>query len=164
MKIDKTVEYKIKQAQIGDKVIIRNLLQLYLYDMTEFEDRDRPLNKSGQYSYRYLDHYWAEKGRHPYLFIVGKEIAGFALVRKVKNHYSVAEFFVLRKFRRGGLGLRWATEIIQEHPGEWKIDFLNKNEIAEKFWGEVASKVAGDNIEEGKLNNIANYLRFSVKG
>jgi predicted acetyltransferase len=158
------MEYKIKRALIGDKVIIRNLLQLYLYDMAEFEDRDRPLNKSGQYNYKYLDHYWAEKGRYPYLFFAGKEIAGFALVRKVKKHYSVAEFFVLRKFRRRRLGLRWATEIIQEHPGEWKIDFLNKNEIAEKFWQEVAAKVAGDNIKEGRLNKIANYLRFSVRG
>ena len=164
MKTGKAVEYNIKQAQIGDKVIIRNLLQLYLYDMTEFEERDRPLNKSGEYNYKYLDHYWAEKDRYPYIFFNGKEIAGFAFVRKVKSHYSVAEFFVLRQFRRHGLGLRWATEIIQKHPGEWKIDFLNKNEIAAKFWGEVAAKVAGDNIKEGRLNKIASYLRFSVGG
>jgi len=132
--------------------------------MSEFEEKDRPLNKSGQYNYKYLDRYWIERGRYPYLFFAGKEIAGFAFVRKVKKHYSVAEFFVLRKFRKRGLGLRWATEIIQEHPGEWKIDFLKKNEIAEKFWRKVASNVASDSVEKGKLSNIANYLRFSVRG
>jgi len=158
------VEYRIKRALIGDKVIIRNLLQLYLYDMTEFEDRDRPLNKSGEYDYKYLDHYWLEKGRYPYLFFSEKEIAGFALVRKVENHYSMAEFFVLRKFRRRGLGLRWATEILKKHGGEWKIHFLKTNEIAEKFWGKVALNLASGNIEKGELSNIADYLRFSVRG
>lgn len=158
------MECKIKRAQIHDKVIIRNLLQLYLYDMTEFEIENRSLNKSGEYDYRYLDHYWTEKGRYPYLLFAGKEIAGFALVRKMKNHYSMAEFFVLRKFRRHGLGLRCVTEILQKHGGAWRIHFLKTNEAAEKFWGKVALNLAIGNIEKGELSSIANYLRFSVRG
>jgi len=154
------MEYRIKRAQISDKVVIRNLLQLYLHELTEFEDR--PLSKSGEYHYHYLDNYWAERGRYPYLFFNGKELMGFALVRRVENRYSMAEFFILRKFRRHRFGLRCAVEIIKKHQGEWKLEFLSRNEVAEKFWQKVALNLAGGDVEAGKVNDISNYLRFPV--
>lgn len=156
------MKYRVKRAQIGDKVIIRNLLQLYLYDMTEFEFKANALNKSGEYDYQYLDHYWTEKGRYPYLFFSGKEIAGFALVRRIEKQYSMGEFFILRKFRRRGLGLRSATEILKKHGGDWITHFLKTNEIAERFWEKVALNLSSGSIERGELSNIGNYLRFSV--
>ncbi|MBI4301000.1 MAG: GNAT family N-acetyltransferase [Chloroflexi bacterium] len=149
---------RVERAAIGDKAIIRNLLQLYLYEFTEFHDV--PMSKNGEYDYLYLDCYWTEKKRHPYLFFRRGELAGFALVREEEEHYSIAEFFVLRKFRQRGLGLACATDIIGRHKGKWKIEFLDANGNVGKFWGRVASNVANGEVEEGKIDNARSYIQF----
>ncbi|WP_248061006.1 GNAT family N-acetyltransferase [Paenibacillus silvae] len=56
--------------------------------------------------YKYLDHYWTEDGRYPFLIKVDDKLVGFALVRDIgKNEsdqtvYWMAEFFVMKKYRR----------------------------------------------------------------
>ena len=58
------------------------------------------------YIYRYLDKdYWTEASRHPFFVIASGNLAGFALVRTLAEDdngepsYSLAEFFILRKYR-----------------------------------------------------------------
>ena len=50
-------------------------MELYRYDFTEFDQAD--VGPHGDYGYRYLDHYWADPGRHPFLFQVDGNWAGF---------------------------------------------------------------------------------------
>src|SRR5437016_6997803 len=53
--------------------------------------------------------FWTRRGRHHFVILVGTKAAGFALVRD-RAHFAgagvreVSEFFVLRKYRRGGVG------------------------------------------------------------
>lgn len=53
----------------------------------------------------FLDHYWTEAGRHPYFIRVDGTLAGFVLIREIAMaYYSVAEFFVMKKYRNQGVG------------------------------------------------------------
>jgi hypothetical protein len=43
---------EIKSACLDEKLIIANLIELYKYDLSEFELTD--LNERGEYDYKYL--------------------------------------------------------------------------------------------------------------
>lgn len=46
------------------KMILRNLMELYQYDMSDFEDDEEDdVNEYGLFDYMFLDHYWTEEGR-----------------------------------------------------------------------------------------------------
>lgn len=51
-----------------NKDVLRRLLELYLYDFSEFDGRD--LGPHVTYGYPYRDHYWTEPDRFPF-FIRG---------------------------------------------------------------------------------------------
>ena len=46
----------------------------------------------------------------------------------------MAEFFVMRKYRRAGLGRRAAAEIFPLFPGEWTVRQQRGNAPATSFW------------------------------
>ena len=101
-------------------VLLRNLFEHYIHDMAEwFEIDTKP---DGSYSYD-TSLVW-EKGYDAYLAKVGDSIAGFALVGSAVEWlgeigaYDVLEFFVIRRFRRSGVGQTMASLLWNERPGE----------------------------------------------
>jgi predicted acetyltransferase len=64
----------VTSAQHDEKPTVANLIQLYLYDMTE--SIPFPVGPDGRFEYEFLDRFW----QFPYLFRSSEEIAGFALV------------------------------------------------------------------------------------
>ena len=91
----------VAPAQEQDRDALRQLIELYAYDFSEFNGTE--IGDDGRYGYRYFDAYWTEPERHPFLFRVDGHLAGFALVRAGDPH-DMAEFFVMRKYRRSGWG------------------------------------------------------------
>ncbi len=150
-----------------DKAVVANLLQLYCYDFAEI--RDYPIGRHGTYRYRYLDHYFVEDGREAWLLRCDGELVGFVLARRLDDEpdpdtWEVAEFFVLRRDRRGGVGRAAATAALRRHPGPWLVAFDVANHEAAAFWpGVVASVAAG---EVARTDEPGRYprqeLRFEV--
>jgi len=114
-----------------DRSVLRRLLQLYLHDLSEFIDTD--VDPHGEFPYRYLDHYWTEPDRHAFLIRVDGEWAGFALVRACP-HWDMAEFFVMRKYRREGVGREAARLVFAAFPGTWEVRQREANTGATRFW------------------------------
>ncbi|MBA4179393.1 MAG: GNAT family N-acetyltransferase [Anaerolinea sp.] len=126
------------------KPVLRRLLELYLYDFTEFTGDD--LNEHGEFGYRYLDHYWVpnpDDQRFPFLIRVDGKLAGCALVRLRRGRYSMAEFFVMRRYRRGGVGAQAAKAVFARFPGDWEVWQLPSNLPAQAFWRKVINEVTG---------------------
>ena len=132
-----------------EKTILYNLIQLYRYDSSEFDGH--VLNKHGLYLYKYLDHQWTEDYRRPFIVKVDGEIAGFALVSlDVPKEYmklssaemtnTISDFFIMRKYRRRGVGKAVAASLLEQFPGTWEIrqTFANKN--AYEFWKNVITE------------------------
>ena len=69
----------------------------------------------------YLDAYWRENVRYPYLLYSENEVAGFALVRQNGEHWEMAEFCILPKFSRRGLATACAVDIFRKHLGKREI-------------------------------------------
>jgi predicted acetyltransferase len=122
---------EIVEAAIADKVVLSRLLELYQHDFSEYVDAD--VDAHGLYGYQYLDHYWTEPDRHPFLFRVDGRWAGFALVRSGAPH-DMAEFFVMRKYRRLGVGTDAARAVFARFPGAWQVRQERGNHAATTFW------------------------------
>ena len=136
---------------LAEKPILARLLQLYLYDFTEFDGEE--LNAAGLYEYPYFDHYWAEVGRSPLFIRVDGRLAGFALVRRLAEDEggpasSMAEFFILRKYRRLGVGSQAAKRVFQRFPGPWVVGEIAANTPAQAFWRRVIGEFTGGDYTE----------------
>jgi predicted acetyltransferase len=86
-------------------------------------------------------------GRREYRFpyIIGNEIyIGFVFVRRIetpeKSYFSIAEFFIMRKYRRKGFGRIVAKEIINLHRGQWEVYQMETNKPARFFWKTVIAE------------------------
>jgi predicted acetyltransferase len=133
------MDITIEPVAVSDKSVLRNLLELYLYDFSEYDGAD--LNDHGLYQYEYLDMYWTEHGRHPFFLKVSGKLAGFALVRELEAGppplYSMAEFFVMRKYRRRKVGETFAKRLFDMFPGRWSVAEEENNLPSQVFWRKV---------------------------
>jgi predicted acetyltransferase len=126
------VRVTVVPALERDKPVIRRLLELNSHDFSEIDGRD--LGPHGEYGYRYLDHYWIpSENRHPFLIDVDGRIAGCVLMRAGEPN-ELGEFFVVRKYRRRGIGVLAARAVFAQFPGAWLIHEARGNDAAVHFW------------------------------
>ena len=109
---------RVLEAKESYKPVVRHLLELYQHDFSELDGRD--VDEHGLYGYRYLDHYWVKADRRPFLISVDGRWAGLALVR-LGPPIDMSEFFVMRRFRRAGVGREAARQIFVMLPGHWQV-------------------------------------------
>ncbi len=150
------LDIEIQAAQIKDKSIIRNLMELYVYDFSELTKWD--VDEHGLFGYKYLDHYWTDSDRHPFLIMVSGRLAGFVLVRAIDSPdqeptHSIAEFFILRKYRRQGVGRAVAHRIFDMFPGQWSVSQIEDNHSAQVFWKKVIGEYTSGKFEEEHLQD-----------
>ena len=130
------MEVQIEPVCIGQKSVLRQMMELYLYDFSEFSHAD--IKENGYFGYAYLDAYWQEAGRFPFFIRADGRLAGFILVRSCSEHnalrdpHNIAEFFVLKKYRRHGIGREaaWQKVIAQYTGGEYRTFSVPEAEVS----------------------------------
>ncbi|GAB4401875.1 MAG: GNAT family N-acetyltransferase [Anaerolineales bacterium] len=145
------MQIHVLPAPHHQKTLLRNLSELYLHDFSEFDGAD--VNEHGLYEYPYIDHYWTEPERHPFIIWADDKPAGFALVRDIPQSdgtvlHSMAEFFILRKYRRSGVGTHAAQQLFARLPGAWQVAQIKENVPAQSFWRNVIGNFTHDNYRE----------------
>jgi predicted acetyltransferase len=144
-------QVEVTRASISEKLILRHLMQLYNYDFTEFDGVDT--DEVGLFRYDYLDHYWTEDKRHPYLVRVAGKLAGFALVKANQKDDGapspyMAEFFIMKKYRGRGIGQVVAFYLFDLYPGEWEVSEIAQNFPAQAFWRKIIGRYTDGQFEE----------------
>ena len=158
-------------SKIGPEsdVLLRNLFEHYIHDVAEWFGIDTKAD--GSYSYD-TSVVWAN-GYDAYLVKVDDSIAGFALIGLAVEWlgyvgaHDVREFFVIRRFRRRGVGERMATLLWNERPGEWLVRVLEANTPAVLFWRTAISNHShGSYKEEGRIvsGRRWRFFRFVSNG
>jgi predicted acetyltransferase len=156
------MKIEVSPAALQEKAVLRNLMELYLYDFSELTGDD--VDDSGMFGYRYLDLYWEEPERRPFLIRVDGRLAGFALVREAESLVEgavppgdicthMAEFFILLKYRRQGIGARAAWELFDLFSGRWEVCEIPENTSARDFWRKAIGEYTGGDYEEVFLDN-----------
>ena len=133
----------LEPATLADKPLLENLFELYAHDMSEAFEIE--IGENGRYGYEQLPLYWSEpETRFPFLIRVDGRIAGFVLVMRVGDHWDVAEFFVLRRHRRNGVGREAAFQVWSRFGRPWSVRVLARNAGALQFWSTTIGEYAND--------------------
>ena len=157
------MSFSVRLGVPEEKTIIHSLLQPYLDELCRFTGEIAEYkDEHGIFQYPYLDAYWQEKERFPYLLVADERIAGFALVRKDNDHWEIAEFFIKPEFRRRGLGEAATLVILKKHPGLWQISYNKHNKPGQHLWIKLAEKFTKDKVKTGELDVSHDFVSFSV--
>ena len=122
---------------------IRDKIQYYLDELSKFVSIEK--NFEGQYDYPYLDHYWREPDRHPFIIYLNNETVGFLLVREDLDPTDgtsiteISELYILPAFRQRSVASNAIKKVLGYFPGNWRAAVLPNNEIGCSFWRQLIS-------------------------
>jgi predicted acetyltransferase len=160
-----SMNFILLKASEGHKIVIQNLMQYYIYDFSEYIKYD--VDDNGMFApYSGLMDYWeGDNGKFPYVIKMNDKYVGFVLVKLInsidRNYFSIAEFFILKKYRREGIGKAIAVKVFNLHKGRWEVYQKNSNKPAQIFWSKVISEYTKgqfkERLEDGKrIQNFEN--------
>lgn len=150
----------IRLAEANERNVVDDLLQLYLKEIQFFDIKVSSFE--GRLIYPYLDHYWQNPKRSPFLFFKEQQIAGFALVRTDTDPSNgvpvteISDFFILNKLRHQGLGRRMAVRLWERLPGNWRLEVLKGNREALYFWERTIGQYTGYRFQRNNLAKSSN--------
>lgn len=138
----------IKQVSSDEKEILRNLLEKYNFEFSKWDKRD--VNALGLYGYDWFDHYWTEDDRYAFFIMADEKLAGFAMINSYCEltediDYSMAEFCVMPKYRRSGVGKKAVLDIFEALHGKWYLKMHPHNVGAARFWNNVIAEYTNNN-------------------
>jgi predicted acetyltransferase len=144
------VKLEIIEATQQHRTLLRQLFELYAHDFSPMTGEDVN-DATGMWTDdAFLTNAWRDPHFHPYLLKVNGKWAGFAWVEEGSytrpdedEHWLMEEFFILRKYRRQGIGEWFARALFARHPGMWEVGEIHENVDAQRFWRKVIGRYAG---------------------
>ncbi len=141
----------VDPAPPGERALIEGLFQFYIYDFAEMfgGDPEFDVGSDGRFSaHPHIAGYWGDTGRIPFVIRFDGRPAGFILVNRISHSHAVidhavAEFFVMRPFRRRGVGAAAAHTVFTRLPGRWELAIAAVNQGGRRFWPKVVSSAPG---------------------
>jgi predicted acetyltransferase len=145
-----SVDLEVLPATRDHAATVANLFELYAHDFSEFHDVE--LGDDGRFGYKNLPLYWSEPNRHAFLFTVRQKLAGFALVKRGSEItgdecvWDMAEFFIVRRYRRHRLGTAAARQIWTHFAGRWEVRVMENNHAAYGFWAHAIATALNETV------------------
>ena len=140
----------VVRAERSQEATLGNLMELYAYDFSVIASLE--VDESGRFPPYPLATYWEDASRFPFLIRSGDRLSGFALLQRTSRlagaDWDMAEFFVLRKHRRAGVGREAARVLFAGHPGTWEVRQRSENVEATSFWRQVIGAYTGGRYTE----------------
>jgi len=160
-------EVVLEPATLRDTAVLSNLLELYSHDLSDVFALEP--GADGRFGYGKLPLYWSEpENRFPFLIRAGARLAGFALVTRGSpasddpNDFDIAEFFVLRRHRRSGVGRQAAFLLWSRFAARWIVRVSEGNRKGLRFWANViAEYTSGTAVETTRPDSPHAWRVFS---
>lgn len=162
-------DVKIEKVDYENKQVLKNIYQLYLHDLSQYNYED--IDTKGLYDVNFLDLFWEKEGLSAFFIKLNEKLIGLILLQSGKyappsgEDYYISEFFILKKYRRNGIGKKAVGILFDMFPGKYLLGQMPNNNPAIKFWKSVYLQLELDFIEsledsqEGKLL----FQRFEIK-
>jgi predicted acetyltransferase len=138
-------EVGLDLATPDDAALLSNLLELYSHDLSDTFGLE--LGLDGRFGYQNLPLYWSEpERRFAFLIRSGVRVVGFALATRGlpaspdEEAFDVAEFFVLRRYRRSGVGRRAAFLLWNRFASGWIVRVSEANASGYRFWTRIIAE------------------------
>jgi predicted acetyltransferase len=152
------MEIEVLHATAQDKPALQRLMQFYLYDFSEFLNLE--MGDNGVFMEGILDSYFSgNETRTPYLIKVNGKLAGFILVsdqvilEESKGAKCIKEFFVMRRYRRAGIGRIALKNLLDSAPSAWEVRVVANNQPAIHFWMAALHQLTNGNFSRRDLND-----------
>jgi predicted acetyltransferase len=163
-------EVVLDVATSREAPLLANLLELYIHDLSEVFPLVE-LGEDGRFGYKKLPLYWSEpERRFPFLIRCDGRVVGFVLVTRGSpasddpDVLDVAEFFVIRRYRRSGVGRRAIFLAWDRLPGRWIVRASEGNAGALPFWaGVIAEYSRGAAVESRRPGTPHAWRVFSFE-
>ena len=153
-----------KQTPELQAVLLR-LVPMYCHEWSQYNGIE--VDEQGRFAFeRYVPSYWEQDDRRAFLLraTAGDKPrwAGFALLDRdfalsPPADYAMAEFFVLHPYRRMGLGLWAALELMRRYQGEWEICRNTANLASIPFWDRVVNEASGGVFKVQRNSTACHY-------
>ena len=147
-------DLEVRTAAPADRLPVYRMLELYQHDLSDVWDQD--LDVHGEYGYA-LDDYWTRPKHEAFVLRVAGHYAGFALVdgkvRLPDGDWWLAQFFVLKKYRRRGVGQAAAQQVFDTVRGRWQVGQMPGNHTAQAFWRRTIAAYTGGAFTEHDLDD-----------
>lgn len=137
------MEIALERVKPEKRDTLFRLLQYSLFEesLTDLND----MNEDALFDYPWFDAYFSEPQREAYFIRESgtQKLMGFAMVREHEDgRHSVAEFMVIPKCRKQGVGSRAARACFALHDGLWEVKPAYGSESAKRFWQRVITEYA----------------------
>jgi predicted acetyltransferase len=131
-------EITLEKVTLKSKTKLENLMNLYLHDLSEFAS-DLKINEDGKFQYEGLELYFTSEDLKPFFITYQDKVVGFILLNTGKYvprdiDYTVHEFFILRSFRKKGIGTVAINKLFDLYKGKYNVGQLGNNKTAISFW------------------------------
>ncbi|PWV95235.1 acetyltransferase (GNAT) family protein [Paenibacillus cellulosilyticus] len=128
---------------------LKNLFELVAYDLSEWSGAN--INDNGLYLTSLDVRSLVDDSDYDLFFVrVDAVLAGFVVVKYLREEdlYYLNHFFILRKFRRQGVGKEAAIMVFDLHIGKWRVSEFEWNTPAQHFWIKVIRDYTMDQFVE----------------
>ena len=127
---------ELRAVPLSEKPQLWARMQHYMAELMPYGNFG-PVN--GIFEYDGFDLYWQEPNRFAFWATVSGERAAFALIHcEARN--EMAEFYSFPEFRRTGVGLDFARQILKRFAGPWEISQYRAHTGAVTFWHRVIAE------------------------
>lgn len=138
---ERTMTVSLHKIKASEKDILRNLMTLYLHELSEFADDLEP-TAEGIFEYAGLDLYWKNESLIPFFVKVNGNLAGFILLNRHPYapkdiDYNISEVFILKRYRSTEVAAEAVGKIFKSFPGKYNVGQLASNTRAVRFWRKV---------------------------
>ena len=171
------MDFSISEIQPSERPALANLMKMYCYEWSQYNGFD--VDDAGVYPFeRQYGACFTQPNRWNYLLRADGRLAGFALIDDdfalpEPADFSMGEFFVMHKYRRGGAGRFMATRLFDLHPGRWQVGFHPANLPSVAFLTRVIADYTGNRCvlhercpgltyRDGTLGNVITFAGAAV--
>jgi len=156
-----TVSVRDARGNARDREWIESVYRDYLDDLSPLNTGVFSATSLGEIGYSpqdQLSRWFGDSSVNPLVIMRLTEPVGFAMVAhgaapgRPAVDYRMAEFFVLRTFRRRGVGRSAVELILNRFAGKWEITEYLRNPVAVAFWRRVVAAYTQGRYQERVTN------------
>ncbi|MGE3318041.1 MAG: GNAT family N-acetyltransferase [Candidatus Berkiella sp.] len=147
-------KYTLIPATQEDESILSHLWPFYVYDLTRYCGHKPGWHNPTEPTFKShcVADYYKDPDSQIYLLKMGSEHAGFMVIKKPDFmpdvDWFMAEFFIVAKFQRSGLGHEVAIDCFNRFKGKWAVGVLPENAPAFVFWQKTISQLTRNHYQE----------------
>ena len=159
---------RCRKALDEDFAAVGRMLELYQYELSDIWDQE--LDGQGLFGYELSRH---REGKRSFAHVVlaDDHFAGVALVAPAAvtqtEGFWMEQFFILKRYRRSGVGRLLARHVFESHPGPWEVGQMPNNLQAQAFWRRVIAQFTKGEftevrVEEGWWQGVVQRFRYGT--